>query len=249
MKAKQSALLGGGSHTLSAASALSARLSKAFEQVCDVIEDLSSAAATRAVRQLDHQTNEHQSGVSAEHQLVLQNSGHRLLELDTVKALCGAAASAHVSAVAGSIFTQQSALWLELENSIHSDEHTLEIPDLTPAHPEGPATRAILKALTFNASTRACSQVLATAISELSHEGQDVARLVRVKVAVDSASVAHPVLTGNITATSVDAADPTCSGSMGIRSRLEDPVIQLVWPPYQKSLTNAAHSGHPTTTR
>ena len=221
MKAKQSALLGGGSHTLSAASALSARLNKAFEQVCSVIEDLPSAAATHAVRQLDHQTKGHQS-VSAKHQLVLQNSGQCLLKLYTVKALCGVAASAHVSAVAGSIFTQQSALWLELENSIRSDEHTLEIPDLTPAHPEGPATKAILKALTFNVATRACSQVLATAISERSHKGQDVARLVRVKMAVDSANVAHPVLTGNTTAKSLDAADPTFSGSIGIRSRLED---------------------------
>ena len=221
-KAMQSALLGDGSQTLSAASALSARLSKAFEQVCDIIGGFSSAAATRAVRQLDHQTNEHQTGAPAEHQLVLHNSVHHLLEVDAIKALCGAAASAHVSAVAGSIFAQQSALWLELENSIRSDEHILEIPDLTPTHPEGPATRAILKALTFNASTRACSQVLATAISELSHVGQGVDKLVRVKVAVDSISEAHPVLTGNTTATSVDAADPTCSGSVGIRRRLDD---------------------------
>ena len=112
---------------------------------------------------------------------------------------------------------------MELESLIRSDEHTLVILDLIPSHRggpttrTGPTTRAILKDLAFNASIRTCSQVLASVVSELSLRGQDIGRLVRAKKVVDSASEVHPVLDGNTTVTSIHAAVPTCSGSIGIR--------------------------------
>ena len=46
--------------------------------------------------------------------------------------------------------------------------------------------------------------------------------LARAKSAVDSVDEAHPVLLGNTPAVSVDATYPTYSGSIGIRSRLDD---------------------------
>ena len=68
-KAAKLAQLGDGGEALSAISALSARLNKAFEQVLDVVENLSSAALCRAVKQLDLQSADAQVREYADHRL------------------------------------------------------------------------------------------------------------------------------------------------------------------------------------
>ena len=65
-------------------------------------------------------------------------------------------------------------------------------------------------------------QVLASGISELSLQEHVVDELVRAKSAIDSVDEPHRVLLGNTTAVLIDAADPTYSGSIGIKSRLDD---------------------------
>ena len=138
-------------------------------------------------------------------------------------------APSHHLSVASSIFTQQDVLCLELEESARSKDHVLSLPNLTPLVTSGPATKAVLEALTFNASCQVCSEILTAAISDLSARGAGVEALIRVRFEVDTLNAAHPTLTGNITMGAIDASDPTFSGSKGqARSSLAKNSLALI---------------------